>query len=131
MNTRLLMCASAIFLGVLGASAIFLPQEILACAGTAPAEFMVVLVQIAGALYLGFGMLNWMGRGNIIGGIYSRPVAIGNLAHFTIGALSLLKSIIAGQLAPVLIIGAAAYTIFAVLFALLAFGQPPREGVKA
>jgi len=125
------MRSSAIFLGVLGASAIFLPREILAHAGTAPGEFTVVLVQIAGALYLGFGMLNWMAQGNIIGGIYSRPVAIGNLVHFTIGALSLLKSIVAGQQDPEVIAGAAAYTIFVVLFAVLAFGHSPREGAQA
>ena len=131
MNTRLLMRASAIFLGVIGASAIFLPQEILTRAGTAPVEFTVVLVQIAGALYLGFGMLNWMAQGNMIGGIYSRPVAIGNLTHFTIGALSLLKSIVAGQRVPEVIAGAVAYTIFAVVFAVLAFGHSPRKNAQA
>jgi len=130
MNTRLLMRASAIFLGILGASAIFLPQEILARAGTAPVAFTVVLVQITGALYLGFGMLNWMAQGNIIGGVYSRPVAIGNLVHFTTGALSLLKSSVAGQPGPEVIVGAAAYTIFAVLFAVLAFGHSPRAGAQ-
>jgi hypothetical protein len=125
------MRASAVFLGVLGASAIFLPQEILARAGTAPVEFTVLLVQLAGALYFGFGVLNWMAQGNIIGGIYSRPVAIGNLAHFTIGALSILKSVAAGQRAPEVLVGAAAYTIFAVLFAVLAFGHSPRAGGQA
>ena len=77
MNTRLLMRASAVLLGVVGAATTFLPQEILTRAGAAPVGFSVVLVQIAGALYLGFAVLNWMAQGNIIGGIYSRPVAIG------------------------------------------------------
>jgi hypothetical protein len=35
-------------------------------------------------------MLNWMARANRIGGIYSRPVAMGNFLHFTMGALVLL-----------------------------------------
>jgi hypothetical protein len=91
MNTRMLMRASAVMLGALGAGATFLPREVLVHAGTAPMGFSVVLVQLAGALYLGFAMLNWMAQGSIIGGIYSRPVAIGNLAHFTIGALGLIK----------------------------------------
>ena len=47
MNTRLLMRASAFFLGVLGACATFLPQEVLVRAGTPPAGFSEVLVQIA------------------------------------------------------------------------------------
>jgi len=81
----------------------------------------VILVQIAGALYLGFAMLDWMAQGNIIGGIYSRPVAMGNLAHFTIGGLGLVKFILAGQHALEVIVGAAGYAAFAVLFAFVAF----------
>ncbi len=131
MNTRLLMRASAIFLGALGAAATFLPQEILAHAGTPSVGFNVQIVQTAGALYLGFAMLNWMAQGNMIGGIYSRPVAIGNLVHFTIAALALLKSILAGQRAGEVVIGAVAYTAFAVLFAAIAFGSPPRARVEA
>lgn len=131
MNTRLLMRASAIFLGVLGAAATFLPQEILARAGAPPVGFSVELVQTAGALYLGFAMLNWMAQGNAIGGIYSRPVAIGNLVHFTIAALALLKSILAGQRAGEVVVGAVACTAFAVLFAMIAFGSTPRAHAEA
>ena len=124
MNTRLLMRASAVFLGALGAAATFLPQEILVRAGSPPAGLSVIIVQIAGALYLGFAMLNWMAQGNVIGGIYSRPVAIGNLAHFTIGGLALLKSILAGQHAMEMLVGAAGYLAFAVSFAFIAFWHP-------
>jgi len=126
MNTRLLMRASAVFLSVLGAAATFLPQEILARAGAAPVGFSVELVQTTGALYLGFAMLNWMAQGNLVGGIYGRPVTIGNLVHFTIAALALLKSVLAGQRAEEVIVGAVAYTAFAILFAVVAFGRPPR-----
>ena len=77
MNTRMVMRASAVWLGALGVVATFLPQEILVHGGTVPVALSVVVVQMAGALYLGFAMLNWMAQGNIIGGIYSRPVAIG------------------------------------------------------
>jgi hypothetical protein len=126
MNTRLLMRASAVFLGVLGASMTFLPREILAHAGTSPVESIVLLVQIAGASYLGFAMLNWMAQGNLIRGIYGRPVAIGNFSHFFIGGLALLKSVLAGHRVPELMVGAAAYIIFAVLFAFVAFWRSPR-----
>ena len=131
MNTRLVMRASVVFLGVLGVGATFLPQEILARAGALPIGFSVVLVQIAGALYLGFAMLNWMAQGNIIGGIYGRPVAIGNLTHFTIAALALVKSILAGSGAPEVIVGAAAYAVFAVLFGIIAFGHSPGARIEA
>ena len=126
MNTRLLMRASAVFLGVLGGLATFLPQELLLRTGTSPAGFSVLLVQIAGAAYLGLAMLNWMARGNLMGGIYSRPVAIGNLAHFTIAALALVKAALAGQHAPEVLGGAVAYAVFAVLFGVVTFGAVPR-----
>jgi hypothetical protein len=125
------MRASAVVLGVFGASATFLPQEILVRAGTSPGGFSSVLVQIAGALYLGFAMLNWMAQGSVMGGIYGRPVAIGNLAHFTIGALALLKLVLAGQRVLEVVVAAAVYTVFAVLFAVVAFGRPPSARVEA
>jgi hypothetical protein len=131
MNTRLLMRASAAVLGVLGALATFLPQEILLGAGAPPVGLNVILIQIAGALYLGFAMLNWMAQGGVMGGIYGRPVAIGNLAHFTIGALALLKALLAGQRVPEVVVGAVAYTAFAVLFALVVFGRAPNARVEA
>jgi|TARA_R110002051_G_scaffold173271_2_gene243631 hypothetical protein len=43
------------------------------------------------ALYLGFGILNRMAKGTIIGRIYNRPIAIGNLMHFEVGAIVLVK----------------------------------------
>ena len=125
MNTRLLMRASAVFMGFLGATATFLPQEILVRAGAPPVGSSVVFIQIAGALYLGFAMLNWMAQGNVIGGIYSRPVAIGNLAHFTIGGLGLLKAILAGKYALELIVAVAGYAGFSLLFAFVAFWHSP------
>jgi hypothetical protein len=125
------MRASAVFLGVLGVAATFLPQEILARVGAPPVGFNVLLIQIAGALYLGFAMLNWMARGNLIGGIYSRPVAIGNIAHFTIGGLCLLKFVYAGEYALEVIAAAVAYSAFAALFAFVAFWYSPRSSVEA
>ena len=38
-------------------------------------------------------MLNWMAKGTLIGGIYNKPIAIGNFTHFTIGGLALIKII--------------------------------------
>lgn len=119
------MRASAILLAALGAGATFLPDEILVRSGVAPMGFSVVLVQIAGALYLGFAFLNWMAQGNAIGGIYSRPVAVGNVGHFTIAGLALVKSMIAGQHDLEIVLGTMAYVVFAVLFAIIAFGRPP------
>ena len=125
MNTRLLMRTTALFLGAAGLAASFLPQEILAGFGAAPVPATVVLVQIVGAAYLGFAFLDWMAQGNAIGGIYSRPVAIANFGHFTIGGLALLKSGVAAHSTGPMLAAAAVYAVFAALFAYVAFAHSP------
>lgn len=70
------------------------------------------------ALYLGYGILNWMAKGTLIGGIYNRPIAIGNLMHFGVGAIALVKIVSNIQTHSEIIISlTAVYVIFALLFA--------------
>lgn len=117
MNTKLLLSVSAIVLGVAGIAASFAPHELLRAAGIAPAAPMPLLVQLVGALWFAFAMINWTARGSLIGGIYNRPVAIGNLTHFVIGAFALGKD---GTLLAVAIV----YGLFAIAFAVLFFRSP-------
>lgn len=124
MNTRILMAASALMMAVLGLGATFLPQEILARFGAAPTGPAVLLIQIAGALYLGFAMLNWMSRANRIGGIYNRSVAVGNLLHFAMVAITLLKAAGGGSRDAVVLGGLAVYLVFAIGFGLVVFTHP-------
>lgn len=123
LRTRILLGASAAFMAALGLTASFLPQEILAYASLQPVGFMVVLIQVTGALYLAFAMLNWMSRGNIIGGIYARPLALGNFLHFTVVSITLIKYLMAGQSTQLLPI-ALPYAVFAVWFGLVMFTHP-------
>jgi hypothetical protein len=132
-HTRILMTLSAIMLAVLGLPCIFAPEIVLARMAGSPSFGAELIVQITGALYLGFAGLNWMGRANLIGGIYGRPVAIGNLMHFLVGAFALFKA--ASTLAASVIAWGIAidYAIFATWFAFVAFGNPLRrtEGKSA
>ncbi len=129
MNTRLLMIVSAAALAALGLVASFVPQEILVFVGARTEPLTVLIVQITGALYLGFAMLNWMARGSLIGGIYGRPVAFGNFMHFTVVALALLKALIAGPRPSVVIALATVYWVFCVGFGWVLF-TPPRGVVR-
>ena len=124
-STRLLMQASALLMAALGLPATFLPQEILRSAAAPDSGLAVVAVQVTGALYVGFALLNWMARGNLIGGIYSRPVAVGNLAHFLVAALALGKAVLAGNHASALMAAPNAYAVFPALFARVVFRPPP------
>lgn len=92
--------------------------------GATPERWSPLIVQIAGALYLGFAALNWAAQANLIGGIYSRPVAIGNFIHFTVAAMVLLKAAAAGEREFVVLFGLAAYAVLAVFFARVLFGRP-------
>ena len=95
MNTKILMISSAVFLTISGLLLTFVPEEISRILNIGTNQTLILFLQILGSLYLGFGMLNWMTKNNLIGGIYSRPLVIGNLAHFLVSTFALIK--IAGK----------------------------------
>ena len=129
MGTRALMTCSAVFMLLAGVLLTFAPQEVLAFGGSRPEPISVLIVQAGGAIYMGFAMLNWMAKDSLIGGIYSRPVAMGNLLHFFAAAMAVLRSLRAGVRTPV-VIAAVLYVAFAGWFGLVVFGSPVR-GRKA
>ena len=124
MNTRVLLSASAIFMGVFGVAGSFMPDELLSWSGTAASGITPLLVQLLAAMLFAFAMVNWAARGSLIGGIYNRPVAIGNMTHFVIGALALGKAVAAGQRQTIVIVLAVVYALFAVAFSALFFRSP-------
>jgi len=125
MNTKPLMTLNAIILALIGISLIFLPKEILDYFELSASDTLELLMQITGSLYFAFAMLNWMSKGSIIGGIYGRPIAIANLTHFVIAGLSLIKGIMANPgLSYVIWSIAIVYSIFAILFGIVAFKHP-------
>ena len=128
MRTKLLMSLSALLLGALGVGASFLPHEILAFLGANPGRTGVLLVQVLGAAYLGFAMLNWMNRGNLMGGIYNRPAALGNFLHFVVVTITLLKALPGGGPGALTIAATTVYAIFACWFGLVLWTDP--HGVK-
>jgi hypothetical protein len=117
------MAASSLFLGIAGLFASFAPQELLAFLDSPATGSAPVLVQLMGALYFSFAMVNWTAKDNIIGGIYSRPVSLGNLTHFVMGALALAKFQSPEWDNKILLALLAIYTVFAVLFGWLVFGR--------
>lgn len=129
MKSSLLMIASALFMGLLGLCATFIAHELLLAMGLAPEPFVVVTIQITGALYLGFAMQNWMAKGVLIGGIYSRPLALGNFLHFTVAAITLIKALPALNTLPFIGL-TACYTVLAAWFGLVLFTHPDSVAKK-
>ena len=119
------MILSAAFLAVIGISLTFLPAEIAGITGITPDKTFTVILQLLGALYFSFALLNWMAKGTIIGGIYNKPVSIANLTHFVIGGLALIKLLLSNHDLPYPIwILAGIYAVFAVLFGVI-FSKNP------
>jgi len=125
MNTKLLMIVSAAFLAVLGLVTSFLPQEVLGLHGTQPDGPTILLIEMMGALYLGFAILNWTARGVLIGGIHARPLALGNFLHFAMVGVMLTREAIDHKAVP-LAISAFVFSIFAVGFAAVLFRPLPK-----
>lgn len=117
------MISSAALMAVIGLGMSFMPQQVLGLHGTDPDNATVLLLQMAGAVYLGFAMLNWAARGVLIGGIYARPVALGNFLHFALVAITLIKAAIAFAVVP-LAVSAAVFSVFAIWFGLVLFKPP-------
>ena len=126
MNTKILMIASAIYLGIVGIGLTFLPLEIARFFEAETNRTLILALQILGALYLGFGMMNWMAKNSMIGGIYSRPLVFGNLLHFLVSAFALIKMV--GKYSEnqfvVIITISILYSIFAICFGYLLRTSP-------
>lgn len=122
MNTKLLMASSAAVMGITGIILSLFPQEFAAIFNIAVTS--IIFLQLLGGLYFGFGLLNWTAKGNLTGGIYSRPVAIGNLTHFVMGGLALLKFASHNNTSNWIWIAAILYLVFAILFGLVLFTNP-------
>lgn len=87
---RTILGASTLFLLAVGVASLFLP-EIVARGfrmdgGVGASQFQL----LAGGA-LGFAGVNWVGRGAIYGGIYGRPIVVGNLAHGLIVGFVMLR----------------------------------------
>ena len=114
------MTACSLLLGATGIFALFLPDVLLSAQGVEPTEALSVLVQLMGALYFGFAIMNWTAKDSAIGGVYARPVSLANFSHFLTGALLLAKNLF-DEFSPLMLIATVMYIVFAACFYWLVF----------
>lgn len=119
------MAASAVAMGAAGIAGSFLPQELLTALHVPAGAVPTLMVQLHGAVLLAFAMVNWMAKDSLIGGIYNRPVAVGNLMHFAVGAITLAKFAAGGHADRVTLAAAAVWVLFAAAFSVIVFGSAP------
>ena len=125
------MSLSAAAMALTGLALEFFPQETLHGLGLPSEGAAPLLLQITGALYLGFAMTNWMAKAVLIGGIYARPLAIGNFAHFTVGALALVKYALTTEASVFVWIPTIVYAIFAILFGYVFVTHPKQAAASS
>ena len=126
MNTKILMVTSAVFMMISGLGLTFIPQEIFEFLNAGLDPSSVLFAQLLGSLYLGFGMLNWMSKNSVIGGIYNKPLVVGNLAHFLISFFTLIRIVgkPSGNEFPFILILTTIYTVFTLCFGFVFFKHP-------
>ncbi len=128
MQQKYLMIANSVLTTIIGLATLFFPAEILSNAGVSSNKLLLVFIQVFGACYIGFALMNWMAKTVLIGGIYAKPLAMGNFAHFMIAGISLLKAALNASLPGYLWILVAIYMLFAILFGVVAFTAPRKKG---
>jgi len=121
MNTKLLMTSSALILGLAGVLALFAPDVLLSTQGAAVAGTTSALVQLMGALYFSFALMNWTAKDSLIGGIYARPVSLANFSHFFAGVLLLLKHQLSNEMNLSIFVVLIVYAVYAACFYWLVF----------
>jgi hypothetical protein len=128
MNTKLLMTVTSVVLAAVGGTALFVPDVVLSALGTSVTAPLSMMVQLMGALYFAFALMNWTAKDSAIGGIYARPVSLGNYGHFFVGALLLIKAQLSGGFNLPFLLVSVVYVVFAILFYWLVFRA---TGIKA
>jgi hypothetical protein len=131
MPGRLILTFSAIVLFIGGGATLFAPDELARALGPSASRGLAVIIQLAGSGLLGFALTNWMSRRNRIGGIYARPLAMGNLLLFSTAALTLGKAAATDSL-PVAATGVCVVlAVLAASFAWLVFAHDPLSDAPA
>ena len=121
MNTKLLMTSSSLILGLAGIFALFMPDVLLSTQGVAVTGTASILIQLMGALYFSFALMNWTAKDSAIGGIYARPVSLANFGHFFAGALLLIKYQLSNAINLSVFVVLVVYAVYAVCFYWLVF----------
>lgn len=118
------MSVTAVTLGSFGFLSSFFSIDLLTHTKIGATQSADMFIQMMSALFMGFAIMNWMQRGAIIGGIYARPLAMGNFFHFVIGTFALGKVLADKPHLPGMWIMTGIYFLFAAAFAIVLFTHP-------
>ena len=121
MNTKLLMTSTSLILGLAGIVTLFAPDSLLSMLNAPITRQSLVIIQLMGAQYFSFALMNWTAKDSVIGGVYARPVSLGNFGHFLVGTLLLAKYQTSNPFNAAIVVTLVVYAIFAFAFYWLVF----------
>jgi hypothetical protein len=117
MSTKSIMTITAILFAVIGIFLTFAPDYVMTLMGISPSKGIELILQLVGAAYYAFAMLNWMAKGALIGGIYNKPIALANFTHFLIAGMALLRAGFGNSGLPKVVSGLGGfYLVWALIF---------------
>lgn len=115
------LTSTAVILGTVGVALLFAPVETSAFVTGASAS--EAAGQLISAGFLSLAIVNWMGRGAVYGGIYGRPILLGNfLFGFILGTTTLRTAIETGGWVWIFAVYGAVHTA---AFAWIMMGRSP------
>jgi hypothetical protein len=125
MNTKWIMTITALLFAIIGIFLSFAPDYVMTLMKISPNPVTQLVLQLLGATYYAFAMLNWMAKGSIIGGIYNRPVSVANFTHFLIGGMALARAAFGHYNLPMIVgVFAGFYIVGALIFGLMLSKHP-------
>ncbi|WGQ10952.1 hypothetical protein QG516_04700 [Pedobacter gandavensis] len=128
MNTKLIMTLTAILLAIIGIVLSFAPDLVMKSLDLNNSAIITLILQLLGGAYCAFALLNWMAKGALIGGIYNKPIAMGNFTHFVIVGLALTKAVLHNQQLPIVFsIMAGCFVILACVFWVIISRHPIKK----
>jgi len=99
-SSKYLLTTLAVFVFLQGIGTSFLSNEFIDLLSVQQNTLTTVIVQVLGALQLGWGMLNFMCRNHKYGGIFGRPLLLSNLAILVVSGMAMLRALLTGHLEP-------------------------------
>lgn len=120
--SKSLMVAASLVLALIAVALIFASEEWTSIFGVEPTLALTSTLQVLGAFMAAFAFMNWMSKGMTLGGIYGRPIVIGNMVQFAMNAILFVKlSLKISE--PLLWVASVISIVLMLGFARLAFGK--------
>lgn len=125
MNTKVIITVSAFFLGIIGLFFLFAPDETINLLNIKIDQSYVI--QLMGSSFIALGIIDWMAKSIVLGGIYGRAIIVGNLSNYLTGSFVLIDN--ASEVISLIVLSV--YIIFTLLFGILLFSDPLKKSSEA